>query len=288
MNFLASFFDYAAWAMPNQSSWMLLVADTASASDWWVSAGIALIALTGMEIVLGIDNIVFISIVTSKLPVESQKKGRFVGLGLAMGMRVLLLCGIQFVTSLTYPLIQLENVLPFAANWFGAHEEINDVSWRDLILIGGGLFLIFKSVKEIDHNIDGSDQEHSAKPKQLSFTSAIVQILLLDIIFSLDSVITAVGMADDLGVMIAAVMIAVFVMMIFAGVISDFVERNPTVKMLALSFLLMIGVMLLAEGFGSHFNKGYVYFAMAFSLLVEILNLRMKKKSNVVKRSAPQ
>jgi predicted tellurium resistance membrane protein TerC len=224
---------------------------------------IALVTLTSLEIVLGIDNIVFIAILTGKLDPSQQDKARRIGLALAMIMRILLLLAISWIMGLTTPLFAVFN---------------HDVSGRDLILFLGGLFLIGKSTFEIHDKIEG--HEHGTKAKvAASFASVIVQIMLLDIVFSLDSVITAVGMVDHIPIMIAAVVIAVGIMMIFAGSVSRFVERHPTIKMLALSFLLLIGVMLLAEGFGRHIEKGYIYFAMAFSLFVELLNLRMRKIS---------
>lgn len=244
----------------------------------WISnpeIWISLITLTILEIVLGIDNIIFISIMASKLPEKKQKKARQVGLALAMITRVLLLLSLTWIMTLTTPLFN-------AAEWIGLtegewHEKLA-VSGRDLILIIGGLFLIYKSTREIHEKLEGD--EHSVQTKAvITFTGVIIQILLLDIVFSLDSVITAVGMADHIGVMVAAVIIAVGVMMLSAGAISDFVNKHPTVKMLALSFLLLIGVSLLAEGFEQHIPKGYIYFAMAFSVLVEMLNLKMKKGS---------
>jgi len=234
---------------------------------------ISLITLTVLEIVLGIDNIIFISIMASKLPESEQKKARQVGLALAMITRVLLLLSLTWIMTLTKPIFN-------AGEWIGLtkgewHEKLA-VSGRDLILIIGGLFLIYKSTREIHEKLEGD--EHAVQTKAIvTFTGVIIQILLLDIVFSLDSVITAVGMADHIGVMIAAVIIAVIVMMISAGGISDFVNKHPTVKMLALSFLRLIGVSLLAEGFEQHIPKGYIYFAMAFSVLVEMLNLKMKK-----------
>lgn len=237
---------------------------------------ISLITLTVLEIVLGIDNIIFISIMAAKLPAEKQKKARQVGLGLAMITRVLLLLSLTWIMTLTTPLFNL-------GEWAGIsdgewHEKLA-ISGRDLILIIGGLFLIYKSTTEIHEKLEGLDHEVESKAV-VTFSGVIVQILLLDIVFSLDSVITAVGMADHIGVMIAAVIIAVIVMMVSAGGISSFVNHHPTVKMLALSFLLLIGVSLLAEGFDQHIPKGYIYFAMAFSVLVEMLNLRMKKKNS--------
>jgi predicted tellurium resistance membrane protein TerC len=235
---------------------------------------IALVALSAMEIVLGIDNIVFISVVTSRLPQQQQKLARQIGLLAAMGTRILLLCGIWLVQKATDPLFHL-SALGIAGRWLAENTEVNEVSIRDLILLGGGLFLIQSSVREIHHKIEGAHDERDGA-QAVSFRGVIFQIAMLDIIFSLDSVITAVGMAESIWVMIAAVVLAVFVMMIFAGPVSAFVERHPTVKMLALSFLLLIGVMLVAEGIGKHIHKGYIYFAMAFSLLVEMLNLWAK------------
>lgn len=234
---------------------------------------ISLITLTVLEIVLGIDNIIFISIMASKLPANKQKKARQLGLALAMITRVLLLLSLSWIMTLTSPLFNMGEWIALTDSELLKQFAI---SGRDLILIIGGLFLIYKSTSEIHDKLEGAD--HQAKTKAVvTFSGVIVQILLLDIVFSLDSVITAVGMADHIQVMIAAVIIAVLVMMLSAGGISDFVNNHPTVKMLALSFLLLIGVSLLAEGFDQHIPKGYIYFAMAFSVLVEMLNLKMNK-----------
>ena len=234
---------------------------------------ISLITLTFLEIVLGIDNIIFISIMASKLPANKQKKARQLGLALAMITRVLLLLSLSWIMTLTSPLFNMGDWIALTDSELVKQFAI---SGRDLILIIGGLFLIYKSTSEIHDKLEGAD--HQAETKAvITFTGVIVQILLLDIVFSLDSVITAVGMADHIEVMIAAVIIAVLVMMLSAGGISDFVNNHPTVKMLALSFLLLIGVSLLAEGFDQHIPKGYIYFAMAFSVLVEMLNLKMNK-----------
>jgi predicted tellurium resistance membrane protein TerC len=227
---------------------------------------IGLLTLTALEIVLGIDNIVFISIVAGRLPHKSQKKARLLGLALAMIMRVLLLLSLSWIMGLTEPLFAVGN---FA------------VSGRALILIAGGLFLLAKSTREIHHRIEGAD-ENGTRAIRVSFSAVLIQIVLLDVVFSLDSVITAVGMVDEISVMIIAVILAVAVMMIFAEPISRFIDRHPTMKMLALSFLLLIGVNLIAEGVGFHIPKGYTYFAMGFSLLVEMLNLKVRKR----KRSA--
>jgi predicted tellurium resistance membrane protein TerC len=232
--------------------------------EWISQPGslIALFTLTVLEIVLGIDNIIFISILSGKLPKEQQNKARLTGLSLAMITRILLLFSIVWIMKLTLPLFAVFS---------------KEISGRDLILIGGGLFLIAKSTFEIHDKLEGEEGHRTAKAAK-SFGNVIVQILLLDIVFSLDSVITAVGMANNIVIMILAVVIAVGVMMVSSKGISDFVEKHPTVKMLALSFLLLIGVSLIAEGLGQHIPKGYIYFAMAFSVFVEMLNLRMKSK----------
>ena len=233
---------------------------------------IAFVTLTALELVLGIDNIVFISILAGKLPADQQKKARLVGLGLAMFMRVGLLFSLSWIIRLTAPLF---TVLGQA------------VSGRDLILMGGGLFLLGKSTYEIHERLEG-DEGHGSARTAASFTSVIIQILLLDAVFSLDSVITAVGMVDEIWIMIAAVVVAVLFMMAFAGPISGFVERHPTVKILALSFLLLIGMTLVAEGLHQHIPKGYIYFAMAFSVFVEMINLRLRKpKTAPVKLHEP-
>jgi predicted tellurium resistance membrane protein TerC len=228
---------------------------------------IALLTLTVLEIVLGVDNIIFISILSGKLPKDQQKKARLLGLSLAMITRILLLFSISLIIKLTEPLFTVLSL---------------GISGRDLILILGGLFLLAKSTHEIHDKLEGTEEEQT-KRKVSSFTSTIIQILLLDIVFSLDSVITAVGMANHLGVMITAVVIAVIFMMFFANSISGFVENHPTIKILALSFLLLIGFSLIVEGMHQHISKGYIYFAMAFSVFVEILNLKMRKKSKPVK-----
>ncbi len=231
----------------------------------WITdpqALIALLTLTILEIVLGIDNIIFISILSGKLPKSEQKKGRLVGLALAMLTRILLLFSISLIVKLTEPFFTVYGL---------------GISGRDLILILGGLFLLAKSTMEIHSKLEGEEEHHNVKTKA-SFASVIIQILLLDVVFSLDSVITAIGMANDLPVMIIAVVIAVIFMMFFSGSISDFVEKHPTIKILALSFLLLIGFSLIIEGMHQHIPKGYIYFAMAFSVFVEMLNLKMRKK----------
>ena len=247
--------------------------------DWtWVSSPeiwIALLTLTVLEIVLGIDNIVFISILSTKLPQHQQNKAREVGLALALITRILLLLGLTWVARLEEPFWRREILgLKLA------------VSGKDVILLLGGLFLIWKSVHEVHNKLEG---EEAGVTNRLSatFASVVTQIILLDIVFSLDSVITAVGMARQLGVMIAAVVIAVIVMLIFVNPISAFVDRHPTIKMLALSFLILIGVVLVAEGVHHHIPRGYIYFAMAFSVLVEMLNIRMRKASKPVELHQP-
>ena len=232
-----------------------------------------MLTLTLLEIVLGIDNIVFISILSGKLPVEQQDKARKIGLFLAMFTRILLLFSLSWVMSLVDPIFSLANLVGVTdPDWVSKLA----ISGRDLILVIGGLFLIYKSTTEIHHKIEGVE-ENQKDVKVHSFTNVIFQILILDVVFSLDSVITAVGMVKHIEIMIAAVIISVIVMMISAKSISDFVNKHPTVKMLALSFLLLIGVSLIAEGFDQHISKGYIYFAMGFSMLVEFLNLRMRK-----------
>ncbi len=245
--------------------------------EWFLNPEIwiSLITLTVLEIVLGIDNIVFISILTGKLPVNQQEKARKTGLALAMITRILLLLSISWV-------MRLKGGLFNPGLWVGISDTVLleklEISGRDLILIVGGLFLIYKSTAEIHEKLEG--EEHKKKNVKVhSFTSIIFQILVLDIVFSLDSVITAVGMASHVEVMIAAVIIAVGIMFFASGAVSNFVNNHPTVKMLALSFLLLIGVSLIAEGFENGIPKGYIYFAMAFSILVEMLNLRAKKNS---------
>jgi len=238
-------------------------------------AWISLITLTILEIVLGIDNIIFISILSGKLPAKQQDKGRKLGLFLAMFTRVLLLLSLTWIMSLTKPLFNLAGLIGVTdKDWV----EKLAISGHDLILILGGLFLIYKSTSEIHERFEGGDDEET-NVKQTSFWSTIVQIVLLDIVFSLDSVITAVGIASHIEVMIAAVVIAVGIMMWASNSVANFVNSHPTVKMLALSFLLLIGFSLLAEGFDQHIPKGYLYFAMGFSILVELLNLKLKSKS---------
>lgn len=229
---------------------------------------LALVTLTALEIVLGIDNIIFISIQAGKLPVHQQEKARLVGLGLAMFIRVALLFSLTWLMGLTAPLFTVMG---------------NEITGRDIILISGGLFLLWKSTMEIHEKLEGPEDHASAVKGAVSFGAVIVQILLLDIVFSLDSIITALGMASQLAVMITAVVIAVGFMMMFSGKISAFVDRHPTIKILALSFLLMIGVALIGDGLDMHIPKGYIYFAMAFSVGVEMLNLRVGRQGTPVK-----
>lgn len=234
--------------------------------DWitnpeiWIS----LLTLTVLEIVLGIDNIVFISILSGKLPADQQAKARKLGLSLALITRILLLLSLSWVIGLTAPIFTLLG---------------QEISGRDIILLAGGLFLLGKATYEIHERLEG-DTAQTSSVVAPSFTSVIIQILLLDIVFSLDSVITAVGMVDEVWVMITAVIVAVAIMLLSAGRIGDFVNRHPTVKMLALSFLLLIGMSLVAEGLDQHIPKGYIYFAMGFSVLVEVLNLRSKSRKS--------
>lgn len=235
----------------------------------WISdpqIWIAFLTLSVLELVLGIDNVIFISILSGKLPEKDQKKARFIGLALALLMRVGLLFSLTWVMGLVEPLFTI---------WGQA------VSGRDLILLIGGLFLIAKSTHEIHGSLEGMEGEGSKKV-YAGFTGVIIQIMLLDIVFSLDSVITAVGMVSNIWVMIAAVVVSIIAMMLFAGSIGAFVQRHPTIKMLALSFLLLIGTTLIAEGLHFHIPKGYVYFAMAFSVFVEMLNIRLRKKASPV------
>ncbi|HOX24355.1 MAG TPA: TerC family protein [Candidatus Krumholzibacteria bacterium] len=244
--------------------------------DWITDpqAWIALLTLTALEIVLGIDNIIFISIISGRLPESRRARARTLGLAAAMVSRILLLASLAWIAHLTRELFTVAG---------------RDVTARDLVLLGGGLFLLAKATFEIHHNLEG-EVEHGRGKAVASFASVIAQIMVLDLVFSLDSVITAIGMADHLPVMIAAVVIAVLVMMAAAGPISRFVEGHPTVKMLALSFLLLVGMSLVAEGFGQHISKAYIYFAMGFSVFVEMLNLRIRERGDrppVKLRGAP-
>jgi predicted tellurium resistance membrane protein TerC len=246
---------------------------------------IALVALTAMEIVLGIDNIVFIAVLVGRLPETQRDKARRLGLTLALGTRILLLLTISWILTLSQPLFALSQ-LGLPDDWLP--DVVDEVSTKDLILLAGGLFLIWKSVHEIHHKLE-APEEHRAVARAVSFTGVLAQIAVLDVVFSLDSVITAVGMVRSdqpehrhfgLAVMITAIVLAVIVMLIFSGKVSAFVERHPTLKVLALAFLILIGVMLVAEGVGTHLDKKYIYFAMAFSLAVEMLNLRLPARKS--------
>jgi len=231
----------------------------------------ALVTLTFLEIVLGVDNVIFVSILSSKLPKHQQKRARRIGMLAAMGMRIALLFSIAWMARLTTPLFNIAG---------------NDISGRDLILIIGGLFLLAKSTFEIHERLEGDEHETTGRTAS-SFASVIAQVMLLDIVFSLDSVITAIGMSNDLNVMVTAVVLAVVVMMVAAEPISAYVEKHPTIKVLALSFLLLIGLSLVADGLDQHIPKGYIYFAMAFSVFVEMINIRVRKKSDPVKLHQP-
>jgi predicted tellurium resistance membrane protein TerC len=237
------------------------------------NAWLALITLTALEIVLGIDNIIFISILAGKLPEAQRARARTIGLALAMGTRLALLASLVWMMRLTAPL--------FTIAVFN-----QEISGRDLILIVGGLFLLAKSTMEIHDKLEG-EEEVSGGRTATTFASVIIQIAILDIVFSLDSIITAIGMANQLSIMVAAVIIAVVFMMVFAGAISAFIDRHPTIKMLALSFLILIGVALIGDGLGMHIPKGYIYFAMAFSVLVEMLNIRVRRRAVPVRLRGP-
>lgn len=260
------------------------------------------VTLTAMEIVLGIDNIVFIAILVGRLPASEQARARSLGLIGALVTRILLLLSISWVMKLTDPIFHLTD-LGIPSSWVTpevpptsegslpatptpqhtiGHGDINGVSWKDVILLTGGAFLIWHSVKEIHDKVEGKSSGHSSGHGSVSFNGILFKIAIFDIIFSLDSVITAVGMAKQIPVMIAAVVAAMIVMLVFAGQVSSFVDRHPTIKVLALSFLILIGVLLLAEGFGTHMNKGYIYFAMAFSLAVECVNMRIRPATSRV------
>jgi predicted tellurium resistance membrane protein TerC len=261
---------------------------------------VALLMLTVMEIVLGIDNIVFIAIITGRLPEEKRSFARRFGLVLAMGMRILLLLGIGYLMQLVDPLFKVTELIPLAAveEFFQRYEEANEVTGKDIILMIGGLFLLWTAVREIHHKIEGiaedaetgnmpggpDDAAHGIEPvdvgpqAKITVGGVLFRIAFMDVIFSLDSVLTAVGMAEQIYVMVAAVVISIVVMIAFANQVSDFVQTHPTVKMLALSFLILIAVVLVSESVGTPISKGYVYFAMAFSVMVEFLNLRMKLK----------
>ncbi|WP_405199822.1 TerC family protein [Christiangramia sp. LLG6405-1] len=232
--------------------------------DTWV----ALLTLTFLEIVLGIDNIIFISIVAGKVPEESQKKARIGGLSIALIMRILLLLSITWIIGLTEPVLTVADF---------------ELSWRDIILVAGGIFLLIKSTLEIHHKVEGQEENNTTekgKKPTISFSSAIVQIVLLDIVFSFDSILTAVGLTDQIILMVIAVIVSIIVMMIFAKPVGEFVNNHPTIQILALSFLILIGVMLIVEGAHYHVPKGYIYFAVFFSLAIEMLNMRYRRKNS--------
>lgn len=240
------------------------------------SVWLSLVTLSALEIILGIDNIIFISIVANKLPENQQKRARFLGLLLAMGFRILLLLTITWIIGLTKPVLTLgfiptENGEPFA------------LSWKDIILLAGGLFLIAKSTIEIHHKLERSIKTEENKVVYATMKAVLLQIVLVDAVFSFDSILTAIGLVDSVVVMIIAVVISILVMMSFAGVISEFINKHPTLQMLALSFLIVIGIMLVAEGFHQEISKSYIYTAIAFSLVVEMLNMRMRKNKEPVK-----
>ena len=245
------------------------------------AAWLALVTLVVMEVVLGIDNLVFISILTNKLPAHQQSKARRIGIGLALGMRLALLGTLSFIVGLTAPVFELGLTGPL--NEHGEPGFETSFSWRDMILLGGGLFLVWKATKEIHDHVDADGGAHGgptiAGHAGMNFGAAIFQIILLDLVFSVDSILTAVGMTDHLPIMVAAVVIAVTVMLLAANPLANFIARNPTIIMLALGFLLMIGTVLIAEGFGVHVPKGYIYAAMAFSGLVEGLNMLARRKN---------
>jgi predicted tellurium resistance membrane protein TerC len=237
----------------------------------WVS----LLTLTFLEIVLGVDNIIFISIISNKLAPEQQRRARNIGLTLAMVFRILLLLGITWIMRLTNPLF----TLPFVK----AEGEPIGISWKDLILMAGGLFLIAKSTLEIHHKLEKPVEDAvTSKPKYTKFSSVVLQIVLIDAVFSFDSILTAIGLVDQVIIMIIAVMISIGIMMAFSGVISRFINKNPTLQMLALSFLIAIGIMLVAEGFHQEINKSYIYSMIAFSLVVELLNMRLRKRTESI------
>ena len=239
------------------------------------SVWISLLTLTFLEIILGVDNIIFISIVSNKLPEAQQKRARLIGLLLAMGFRVMLLLTITWIIRLVDPVITIGFVKDENGQPFG-------LSWKDIILLAGGIFLIIKSTLEIHHKLERSIKTEAA-PKYSKLSAVIMQIVLVDAVFSFDSILTAIGLVENVIVMIIAVVISIIIMMIFAGAISNFINKHPTLQMLALSFLIVIGIMLIAEGFHQHISKSYIYTAIAFSLVVEILNMRLRRNTEPIK-----
>ena len=248
----------------------MIIPDFSDPAIW-----LSLVTLTFLEIVLGVDNIIFISIMSDKLPPEKQKRARTIGLLLAMIFRVLLLLTITYIMRLKDPLFELPLIKD--------NGNPIDISWKDLILIAGGLFLIVKSTLEIHHKLEIPVEESTTGPKFASLTAVIIQIVLIDAVFSFDSILTAIGLVEEVMIMIIAVVISIIIMMIFAGPISRFINRNPTLQMLALAFLIAIGIMLVAEGFHQKISKSYIYTMIAFSLVVEMLNMRIRKRSAAVK-----
>jgi len=276
--------DAAVQSWPRSELLEIRFLDTRDTS--WAALVIGLITLTLMEIVLGIDNIIFLAIVVGKLPPPQQSSARRFGLAAALGMRLILLLFLSFLMGLTAPLLTLPP-LPFLYDW-----EARVISWRDLILLGGGLFLIGKSVREMHEKLElhGSrDRLVTQTRRPTRFLSAVLTIALIDVVFSLDSVITAMGMVEEIWIMVTAMVLAMLVMLAFARSVSNFVERHPTIKVLALSFLILISVLLAAEGLGQHLDKGYIYFAMAFAVTVELINLRLRSSdTSLLPRNSPE
>ena len=248
-----------------------------------VAIVLGLVTLSAMEIVLGVDNVIFLAILVGKLPDARQRSARNIGLAAALGTRLLLLFSLSWLLGLTRPVFTLPE-MPFLVD-----PEARDISWRDLILLAGGLFLIYKSVRELHQKVDSAGEPEGVAGKTAKFATVIMQIAVIDIVFSLDSVITAVGMVEDVWVMVVAMCVAMGVMLFFAGTISEFVDRNPTIKVLALSFLILIGALLVAESLGQHLDKGYIYFAMAFAVGIELINMQLRKpkKTAVTPPAAP-
>lgn len=250
---------------------MIFLADFPNLTDPGVLT--ALLTLTVLEIILGVDNIIFISIVSNKLPAQQQPKARIIGLILAMFFRILLLLTITWIIQLTNPI--------FTLNFIKDEGKPLGISWKDLILIAGGIFLVFKSTLEIHHKLEVA-RKPAGTVASSAFSAVILQIVMVDAVFSFDSILTAIGLADNVWIMIAAVVISMIIMMLFSGAISRFINKHPTLQILALAFLIMIGVMLVAEGFHQEFNKSYIYTAIAFSLIVELINMRLRKNRTPV------